>query len=135
MSAGYGAACKKETEDSLYVLYKYYSYDLNEDRFKNPEKKYDGMILIKKAVLVKPEIRSKIKRLPSGKKISAERKLFVEIDLSEMIAKGNIEISNSSYASQFAHNGVDMMAIRLCRKLFREYQEIGTLPEHCGYHV
>lgn len=108
MSMGYGAVCRKATEDASSVLYEYYAYNLNEASTRNPDKIYDGTILIQKTCLSEP-------------------------DLTKHLSAGHIEITNSSFAWQFASNNNDMMAVRLCQNVFREYQEKGTLPEVCGY--
>ena len=110
MSMGYGATCRKVSEDTASVLYEYYAYNLNEENSRNPDKIYDGTILIQKTCLSKP-------------------------DLTEHLSAGHIEITNSSFAWQFASNNIDLMAVRLCQNVFRKYQDSGTLPEVWGYHV
>lgn len=135
MSMGYGASCRKVSEDSESILYEYYVYNLSDEKLRNPDRIYDGTILIQKSCLVEPEVHTKLKRMPNGRKKTIEKRIPVEIDLSEYLSAGQIEIINSSFAWHFISDNVDIMAIRLCRKVFREYQETSMLPETCGYHV
>lgn len=135
MSMGYGATCRKVSEDSVSVLYEYYAYNLSEEKLRNPNKIYDGTILIQKACLIEPEIHTKLKQMPNGRKKAVEKRIPFEVKLPEYLSVGQVEITNSSFAWHFIPGNVDIMAIRLCRKIFREYQESGELPENCRYHV
>ena len=135
MSKGYGASCRKVSEDSECVLYEYYAYNLNDEKLRNPDRIYDGTILIQRSCLVEPEIHTKLKRMPKGRKKTIEKRIPVEVELSECLSAGQIEITNSSFSWHFVSDNIDIMAIHLCRKVFREYQETSMLPETCGYHV
>ena len=135
MSMGCGAVCRKVSTDSQSVLYEYYAYNLNEEPLRNPNKIYDGTIFIQTACLVEPDIHIKLKRMPNGRKKIIEKRIPVEMDLSEHMSSGSIEITNSSHAWHFDSDGIDSMAILLCRKMIRKYQESGDLPDSCGYHM
>ena len=135
MSMGYGGSCRKISEDSECAIYEYYAYNLSEDQSRNSDRIYDGIILIQKSCMVEPIIRTKLKRMPDSHKKTIEKRIPVEIDLSVLLDTKQIEITNSSFAWHFIPKNVDIIAVRLCRKIFREYQENGKLPDACGYHV
>lgn len=96
MSLGYGGTCKKELEDENMVIYSYSSYNLNEEQFRNPGRIYDGTIAINKSCLIEPEIHEKIKRMPSGRKKLIVKRIPKNIDISEMIEQGQLQIENSN---------------------------------------
>jgi len=135
VSIGIGGACRKITENEVAVQYEYYSYNLNEERFVNPEKIADGTIIIWKAGLVEPEIQSKKRRMPGGRKTLIEKRVAVEVDLDERLASGYVEIKNCSHAWRFNAEGIDVIALRICRSLFEKYQIGGALPDMCGYDM
>lgn len=132
MSIGIGGACRKITENEVAVQYEYYSYDLNEERFVNPEKIADGTIIIWRAGLVEPEIHSKKRSMPGGRKKLIEKRVAVEVDLDERLASGYVEIKNCSHAWRFNAEGIDVIALHICRSLFEEYQIGGALLDMCG---
>ena len=134
MSLGYGGSCKKELEDENMIIYSYSSYNLNEEQFRNPDRIYDGTITINKSCLIEPEIHEKIKRMPSGRKKLIVKRIPRSIDISEMIAQGQIQIENSKNTWKM-HQGIDYIAINLCRMICHEYQLNCILPEKCSYNV
>lgn len=135
MSIGVGGVCRKISENEDAVQYEYYSYNLNEKRFVNPKKVADGAIIIWKAGLVEPEIHSKKRRMPGGRKKLIVNHIVVEIDMDEKLASGCVEIQNCSYAWKFDAEGIDVIALRICRSLFEEYQISGALPDVLGCHM
>ncbi len=134
MSLGYGGTCKKELEDENMVIYSYSSYNLNEEQFRNSGRIYDGTITINKSCLIEPEIHEKIKRMPSGRKKLIVKRIPKDIDISEMIEQGQLQIENSNNTWKTLQD-FDYIAISLCRLVFREYQLNGSLPEKCSYNV
>ena len=134
MSLGYGGSCKRELEDENMVIYSYSSYNLNEEQFRNSDRIYDGTITINKSCLIEPEIHEKIKRMPSGRKKLIVKRIPKDIDISEMIEQGQLQIENSNNTWKTLQ-GFDYIAISLCRLIFREYQLNGSLPEKCSYNV
>lgn len=133
MSIGIGGLCRKVAEDATTVLYEYYSYNLNEEHLRNPDKIADGSIFIRKSCLVEPEIHSKTKRMPNGKKKLVEKRIAVEVNLSDRLLSGDVEIKNCSHVWRVNSDGIDEMALRICRSLFEEYQKSGSLPDICGF--
>ena len=132
MSLGYGGGCRKVAEDENFVLYEYFSYNLS---FDDREKIFDGLIMIKKSSLIEPERREKFRRMPSGRRKKFTKNILREVPLYELIESGDVQIENCSHAWKFLPNGVDIIAYRMCRKIFEEYQQGGTLPKKSGYFV
>lgn len=135
MSIGCGGSCRKFVEDDEFAIYEYYAYNLNEEKFANAEKIFDGFITIKKSCLVEPILQEKIKKLPSGRKKKMTKKILTDISLKKLIESGDVQIENCSHAWRFLPNGLDYAACKLCCKIFFSYQLEGKLPEKCGWHV
>lgn len=68
MSRGIGAHAKIVLEDDVIVIYEYGGYNLNEPEFRNEAHVYDGYITVLKECFIEPEIREKVKKMPSGRK-------------------------------------------------------------------
>ena len=73
MSMGYGACGRKAAEDEKNLIYEYSVYNLNEMGYENSIILYDGMILIGKSVFIEPEVHTKRRRQPSGKKVMVSK--------------------------------------------------------------
>ena len=132
MSLGYGGSCRKFSEDDDFVLYEYFSYNLS---FEDRKKIFDGLILIKKSALLEPERREKFRRMPSGKRHKFTKIILREVPLDELIDSDDVQIENCSHAWKFLPNGVDLIAYRMCKKIFEHYQLEGTLPDKSGWFV
>ena len=132
MSLGYGGGCRKISEDADFALYEYFSYNLNVG---DCEKIFDGLIMLKKSALLEPERREKFQRMPNGKRRKFTKIILREVDISELIDSGDVEIENCSRAWSFLPNAIDYIACCLCRKIFAGYQREGTLPDKCSYNV
>ena len=113
MSRGHVGFCQKISEDDDFVLYEYFSYNLN---FEDHEEIFDGLILIKKSALLEPERREKFRRMPSGKRRKFTKIILREVPLHELIDSGDVQIENCSHAWKFLTNGVDLIAYRMCKK-------------------
>lgn len=68
MSLGIGAHANLIDEDKYFVMYEYGGYNLNDPRYLNEEHLFDGSITIPKACFAEPEIHTKLKKMPSGRK-------------------------------------------------------------------
>ena len=132
MSLGYGGGCRKISEDADFILYEYFSYNLP---FDDHEKIFDGLILIKKSVLLEPERREKFQRMPSGRRRKFTKIILREVDIDALIDSGDVQIENCSHAWKILPNGIDYIACCLCRKIFDDYQREGTLPNKCSCFV
>ena len=133
MSIGCGGVCKKFIEDDEFVIYEYFSYNLNKIDFRNYEEIFDGFITIRKDFLIEPElkeIRSKSKR-KFLKKVDAIKTIHT---VYELIENGEIEIENCSSTWKIDKNNVDVICYTLCIRIFIDYQNAGFLPEKTGVH-
>lgn len=135
MSLGYGGFCRKEMEDETHVIYAYSSFNWNDEQHKNDERICDGIITITKSALVEPDIHSKIKRKPNGKKVVVTKCVPNDIDIPTLVANNDIIIENCSNTWQKSSDGIDTIAVHLLRKLFSHYQIEGKLPETESYLV
>ena len=129
MSRGYGGICQKIAEDYTFVLYEYFSYNLNAD---DHEKIFDGVISIRKSALLEPEQREKFRKMPNGRRQKFIKTILREVPLYELIDSGDVQVENCSHAWEFLSNGVDFIAYRVCEKIFESYQREGILPDKCG---
>ena len=132
MSMGYGAHAKKFIEDNEFIIYEYFSYNWSNPRSSNREEIFDGFITIRKSSLTEPELHEKFCRMPSGRREKFIKKIIVDAPLDELLDSGDIQIENSSFAWRISSIDIDIMAYRLCIKIFRHYQSEGILPERCG---
>ena len=132
MSVGHGGFCKKLVEDDNFVIYEYYSYNLNEKIFANDEKIFDGFITIQKNSLVEPILKEKVKKFSNGQRKKFYKKILANFSICELIDSDKIQIENCSHTWKILSNGADFIACKLCRKIFLYYQLEGDLPEKCG---
>lgn len=135
MSRGYGGAARIALQDENTVVYEYAAYNLNVEGLRNSDHIYDGVITINKASLVEPEIHEKTKRMPSGRKKLIVKRIARDVDYRNLFDTGMITVENSSFCWRILDNGVGMVAMKIIFKLFRLYQEEGTLPDRVGYDV
>jgi hypothetical protein len=130
MSIGIGSYADLVLEDDELVIYEYGNYNLNEARFRNAEKLYDGLITIRKDCFVEPEIHEKVKKLPSGRKKLIVKKIPVSVDYPSMLEDGRIKFENCSNCWRIYKDiGADVMIGSLLFYIFLEYQETGTMPK------
>ena len=132
MSMGYCASCRKVSENEREILYEYTCYNIGEINWEGSREAFDGVILIKKAALVEPVIHENFKNTSNGKKLVSKR-VHVDVSMSELISSGRIRIENCSGTWQITDGGMDIMALRLVRKLFSEYQNKGAMPEKTSF--
>lgn len=136
MSMGIGANATLISEDKEYVIYKYGSYNLNEPEYRNESQLCDGEITISRNCFSEPEIHEKNIRTSGGKKKQITKRIIVDVDCAQMIEDGRIVIKNCSNCWQCSsETSIDIMAIHILGKLFRQYQEDGKMPECISYNV
>lgn len=135
MSKGIGGACRKVLEDEDTVVYEYSVYNLNEPKLKDVSNIFDGAIIIQKSRLVEPEIHEKFRKSQSGGKKLLIKRIPVNVDFSKLFSENMITIENCSNCWQKTIEGYDIIGLKLCFKIFNEYQKIGYLPESLGYDV
>ena len=135
MSMGYGGAAKMIMQDEKIVIYAYYAYDFSSETSKNPERIYDGTIIIQKDALVEPEIHEKLKKMPSGRKKTIAKRIPQDVDYGALYKSGQIIVENSRFCVQFLPNGVGAIASRIVFEIFNLYQKEGSLPQEASLHV
>ena len=96
---------------------------MNEEQFHNAEQVYDGTITIQKNCFMEPEIHEKLKKMPDGKKELITKRIPVNVDYSKYIEEGLIVIENCSncWKTTDDEKHIDVMALNILIKLFREY--------------
>ena len=127
---GYGGAAKLVLQDNETVLYQYGCYNLNMEGRWNLARKMDGEICIDIASIPEPEVHSKKKRFPNGKKKLVIRKLPVTAAYTELYNTGKIQIQNCPNAWKTRNGGGDMIAWYLIFRIFESYQINGVFPEN-----
>ena len=137
MSIGIGAFAKKVVEDEKAVMYEYGGYNLNDPRYRNAERLYDGTITILKECFVEPEVHKRLKRQPSRRKKFIEKRIPIPVEYEKPLEGGQIVVDNCSNCWRTTDNElkVDVMACRLLNYIFLRYQEEGEVPESVSYNV
>ena len=135
MSIGFDGMCQKFVEDNDCIIYSYCAYDLNEPEFINEERIFDGIILIDRSCLIAPEIRKKIRRMPSVKRKIYRKIIFRDVDIDDFIEVGKVQIENCSHTWKCLPDGTDFIAYRLCNGIFKHYHENGSLPVCIGVAI
>lgn len=128
MSKGFGGVAKMATQDDDTIIYEYATYNLNDEKYRNPQSIFDGLIRIDKHAFVEPEIHKKLKKQPNGKKQLLTKRIHRSVDYSKLINANAIQVENSKFCWEFLKDGVGMVAMLIIYKIFNEYQELGILP-------
>lgn len=137
MSKGIGAHANLVLEDEHTVVYEYGGYNLNDPVYRNADHVFDGLIVVEKACFVEPEIHEKIRKMSSGRKRRVIKKIPRSVDYEGLLRKGSIKVENCSNCWRLSDDDlqIDVMALMLLFRLFREYQEIGAVPSTISYNV
>lgn len=128
MSMGYGASCRLVDEDENWLIYKYYSFNLNLDTYEKAKDNFDGIIILSKDIFPHPTIVRKKKKMPNGRKLWIETKKYPDYHFDDFYDQGKIIIENSSYFWAISDRGIDYKAIHLIYYLREEYEEKGKIP-------
>lgn len=129
MSLGIGAKCRRIVEDEKLAVYEYSVYNWNMDEHKDAAEIFDGVIEIAKSELEEPILREKIIKSSSGKKRTVIRRIHKDVDIAGLVKRDYIRIQNCSHCFRKSDENIDVMAIRLCSKIFEIYQDDSCLPE------
>lgn len=129
MSIGFGGKGRLVIQDKHTALYEYAPYNLNKPEYRNANCIHDGLITISKDYLVEPIIHEKIKRIPGRRKKIIVKRIHREIDYGALINESKIIVENSQYCWRTSENEVDIVAMKIIRKIYEHYQETGVLPE------
>lgn len=129
MSMGYGGSARLVLRDEKTLIYEYYALDLNYPEYRNAEHEYDGLITIDISAFVEPEIHTKLKRFPNGKKKFITKRILNEINYSQLISDKKIVVENSRFCRRILDKSVGFIAYRIIREIFTAYQKDGIIPE------
>lgn len=137
MSKGIGAYANKILEDNETVIYEYGGYNLNVPKYWNENHLCDGSITIPKRCFSEPEMHQKLKKMPSGRKKLVVKRIPVSVDYGQMLENGLIKVENCSNCWMTTDDDlcIDIMVLHLLFKLFYQYKEEETVPEHISYKV
>ena len=131
MSLGYEGVCKLVDQDDEIAIYVYIGADIDCKTQIAYRFDLDGVITIYKRCLEEPEIHTRIKRRPSGKKYESIKRITHIPDISKHLNNGDVIIEKEcKNACRRGNMKTDYIAYRLLMKIFIYYQENGILPEH-----
>ena len=137
MSLGYEGVCKLIEQDEEFAIYAYSGADINDnyELRKQHILDYDGEILIYKRCLEEPEIHTKIKQRPSGRKYEEVKRITHFPNVVEHIRNGDVVIEKECFNAfkRYSCMEIDYIALNLLYKIFTYYQENGCLPEKEGF--
>ncbi len=136
MSIGYTGHARLEAQDEKTAIYSYTgeNFNLQDKALKASLESKRGAFTISKASLVEPEIHSRIRKTPRGKKL-VENRIVRFPNVMGIIADGGIvvdELCGIDEAGCTYQNGVYHV---LLIRLFEEYQKTGALPETATFIV
>lgn len=131
MSMGYGGSARIVLQDESTVVYEYLAYNLNDHKYKNIDRVYDGLITINKSAMVEPEIHVKNKKMSNGRKKILVKRIRHDVDYTSLFNTGKIRVENSSYCWYYVDqmNNIGMIATKIIFRIFQKYQDEGGLPE------
>lgn len=134
MSLGYLGRARLLEEDEEVAIYEYSGENWNdENSISGDSLLYDGLILIKKSSLEEPEIHERIKKMPNHRKKRVIKRITHFVDVEQKIKNGDIEIIKDC-KNEFSRFSLDRyIAIYLLHIIYKEYQELGSLPKSTAF--
>lgn len=134
MSLGYLGRARLLEEDEEVAIYEYSGENWNdENSISGDSLLYDGLILIKKSSLEGPEIHKRIKKMPNHRKKRVIKRITHFVDVEQKIKNGDIEIIKDC-KNEFSRFSLDRyIAIYLLHIIYKEYQELGSLPKSTAF--
>ena len=140
MSLGYCGRIELFAEDDSTVTYRYGGENWNATgKARGDINVLDGEVLIQKCCLVEPDIRIKMKRTATRKKVEIKKRIIQRVDIFEVYKKGDIKIikpCSSEYFTNIKPYGMqNFFASKLLDKVFMEYQKTGSLPQSCSFII
>lgn len=132
MSLGFVGKCRKIVEDEERAVYAYSGENWNDPSSQSGDVHLlDGEITIRKRCLEEPEIHTRLRKTPSGKKELQTKRITHVVDIQRHIEDGNITIDKKckNEFNRSRSSGANYIACGLLLKIFTSYQEQGVLPE------
>lgn len=91
-----------------------------------------GQITIDKSCFIEPELRSKVRRMPNGRKKLVEKRIIRHSDISELISDGSIAVDGLRGVDAGASDCRPRIFMWLLRLIYESNQLNGRLPEKEG---
>lgn len=91
-----------------------------------------GQITIDKSCLIEPELHSKVRRMPNGRKKLVEKRTIRHSDISELISDGSIAVDGLCGGAAGASDCRPRIYMWLLRLICESNQLNGRLPEKEG---
>lgn len=91
-----------------------------------------GQITIDKSCLIEPELHSKVRRMPNGRKKLVKKRTIRHSDISELISDGSIAVDGLCGAAAGASDCRPRIYMWLLRLICESNQLNGRLPEKEG---
>lgn len=137
MSRGIGAHAKLISNNKNMIIYQYGSYNLNDEKFRNAEHIYDGLIMIDRSCFEEIDLQTQKVASLYGRKRKIKKENIINVNYSKHISENRIIIENCSNCWKVVSDEkhIDVMACRLLTKLFAEYQMEGKAPDAVSYNV
>lgn len=94
MSLGYVGHARLEAEDTEIAIYSYTgeNWNVQDEAIRKRLESTIGQITIDKSCLIEPELHSKVKRMPNGRKKLVEKRIIRHPDISGLISDGSIVV-------------------------------------------
>lgn len=137
MSLGYCGKCKLIYQDDNIVRYAYSGENWNDKKSVSGDiNLLDGVICIYKKCLEEPEIHIKVKKFPSGRKRTYEKRIIHTPSIGKHIAEGEIVVEKKC-KNEFQRMKESIndcyLASKLLNHIFEEYQKDGSVPEEVAF--
>ena len=135
MSLGYVGQARLEAEDTEIAIYSYTgeNWNIQDEAMRKRLESTIGQITIDKSCLIEPELHSKVRRMPNGRKKLVEKRIVGHPDISGLISDGSIVVDELCGIDAEASDYPPRIYMRLLRIIFESYQLNGRLPEKEGF--
>lgn len=134
MSLGYVGHAQLEVEDTEIAIYSYTgeNWNVQDEAIRKRLASTIGQLTIDKSCLIEPELHSKVRKMPNGRKKLVEKIIVRHPDISELISDGSIVVDGLCGVDAEASDYRPRIYMRLLRIIFESYQLNGRLPEKEG---
>lgn len=134
MSLGYVGHAQLEVEDAEIAIYSYTgeNWNVQDEAIRKRLESTIGQLTIDKSCLIEPELHSKVRKMPNGRKKLVEKIIVRHPDISELISDGSIVVDGLCGVDAEASDYRPRIYMRLLRIIFESYQLNGRLPEKEG---
>ena len=134
MSLGYVGHAQLEVENAEIAIYSYTgeNWNVQDEAVHKRLESTVGQLTIDKSCLIEPELHSKVRKMPNGRKKLVEKIIVRHPDISELISDGSIVVDGLCGVDAETSDYRPRIYMRLLRIIFESYQLNGRLPEKEG---